>query len=158
MRDESDDGGVTLERRAEIGLCLLLACADGEISDAEVGALSAEVGALLGDLVSPYVMHEVLLAEMASLDAIGPDDYVASLAERLPRTGPVRARALANALRVAASDGLTDDERLSFREAAAALGFDAAYAESALATVTSSPSDLPSWSASEPPEPGTSGA
>jgi tellurite resistance protein len=160
MRVMSGGGGVQdvpRARRAEIGLCLLLACADGEISDAEVGALSAEVGALLGDLVSPYLMHEILLVEMASLDAIGPDDYMASLAERLPEGGPDRARALANALRVAVADGLSDDERQSFREAATALGFEAAYAENVLAKALSSRSDLPPWSASEPPGPETPG-
>ena len=39
-------------KRAEIGLCLMLAAADGEVSDAEVGALSTRLGKLLGDNVT----------------------------------------------------------------------------------------------------------
>lgn len=141
---------VTDAQRAEIGLCLLLACADGEVSDAEVGALSARFGALMGELVSPFVMHEVLLSEMASLDAIGPDDFVAGIAARLPP--PDRARALENALRVALADGLSDHERDSFREAAGALGLPEAQATAMLARASRFESDVPPWSAKTPPE------
>lgn len=136
-------------KRAEIGLCLMLACADGQVSDAEVGALSARVGALLGELVSPFLMHEILLAEMASLDAIGPDDYLASLAARLPEDA--RPHALENALRVALADGLTEDERTSFLEAASALGLDETRARAMLARLGTFQSDVPPWSAAEPP-------
>lgn len=138
------------EKSAEIGLCLLLASADGVVSDAEVGALSARLGALLGDLVSPLVMHEVLAAEMASLDEIGPDDYVASLVRRLPEPG--RPRALRNALRVAHADGLSDDEREAFREAAVAMGLGEGRIAAMLASEGRYESDVPPWSSTELPE------
>ncbi len=137
------------EKAAEIGLCLLLASADGVVSDAEVGALSARLGALLGDLVSPLVMHEVLATEMASLDEIGPDDYVASLVRRLPE--PSRSRALRNALRVAHADGLSDDERVAFREAAVAMGLGDARISAMLASEGRYESDVPAWSSTERP-------
>lgn len=141
---------VTDAHRAEIGLCLLFACADGDVSDPEVGALSARFGALLGELVSPFLMHEVLLSEMAELDALGPDEYVAGIAARLPSAS--RTPALENALRVALADGLSEHEKQSFREAAAALGLPAARAEAMLARAARLGSDVPPWSAAAPPE------
>ncbi len=137
------------EKRAEIGLCLLLASADGEFSDAEVGALADRLGALLGELVSPLVLADVLAAEMASLDTKGPDDYVAALATRIPPGS--RSRALRNALRVAHADGLSADEREAFREAAVALGLDEPRIVAMLETEGRYESDVPPWSPGEPP-------
>lgn len=148
QHDPAARGGVPDAKRAEIGLCLLLAAADGEVSDAEVGALSSRFGALLGDMVSPLVLHEVLAKEMALLDAIGPDDYMAKLADRIPPAD--RARALESALRVACADGLSAEERDAFREAAAALGLGDAQTTLMIARETRRPSE-PAWSAAAPP-------
>jgi tellurite resistance protein len=109
-------------KRAEIGLCLMLAAADGEVSDAEVGALSTRLGKLLGDNVTARTIDTYITTEIRALDDLGPDGYIATLVERLPE--PQRMPALRSALGVAFADGLAPEEEDTFREVASALGVD----------------------------------
>lgn len=117
-------------KRAEIGLCLLLAAADGDISETEIGALSARLGALLGEDYPALAAGVIADGEIDRMGQLGPDRYVATLATRIPE--PRRKRALHAALVVAHADGLAPEEESMFRDAAAALGFDEAEAQSML--------------------------
>jgi uncharacterized tellurite resistance protein B-like protein len=109
-------------KRAEIGLCLMLAAADGVVSDAEVQALSSRLGRLLGEQVGAERLEDVVSAELEALDDLGPDGYITTLVERLPPAS--RLSALRAALSVACADGLAPEEEAAFREAAAALSVD----------------------------------
>ncbi len=117
-------------KRAEIGLCLLLAAADGDISETEIGALSARLGALLGEDYPALAAGVIADGEIDRMGQLGPDRYVATLATRIPE--PRRKRALHAALVVAHADGLAPEEESMFRDVAAALGFDEAEAQSML--------------------------
>jgi tellurite resistance protein len=123
--------------RAEIGLCLLLAAADGDVSEQEIGALSTRLGALLGDDYSALAAGVIADGEIDRMGALGPDRYVASLAARIPE--PRRKRALRAALVVAHADGLAPEEERMFRDAATALGLTVAEADSLLQDVRSNP-------------------
>jgi uncharacterized tellurite resistance protein B-like protein len=118
------------DKRAEIGLCLMLAAADGKVSEAEIGALSRRLGKLLGDDVGARQLEDVVSTEMRALDDLGPDGYIATLVERLP--DKARMPALRAALGVAFADGLAPEEEETFREVATALGIDALEAEAML--------------------------
>jgi uncharacterized tellurite resistance protein B-like protein len=105
---------------AEIGLCLMLAAADGVISEREIGALSTRLGQLLGDEVTLLALEAVVQGEICALDELGPDAYLETLGARIPEHR--RHLALAAAARVAFADGIAPEEAESLREAAAALG------------------------------------
>jgi len=108
---------------AEIGLCLLLSAVDGEISEAEVGALSTRVGQLLGDDFDPMRLPAMLDGELEKIAALGVDDYIKALPARI---GPTRRRiALEAALKVARADGLAPEEEEVFRQVAEVLELDA---------------------------------
>lgn len=107
-------------KRAEIGLCLMLAAADGQVSEQEIGALSTRLGVILGDDASTAELWGAVEAEIRALDELGPDDYTATLAERIPPER--RLSALAGALDVAFADGLAPEEEQTLRETAVALG------------------------------------
>ena len=121
------------EKRAEIGLCLLLAAADGDVSEQEIGALSSRLGTLLGDDYPALAAGVIADGEIDRMGSLGPDRYVASLAARIPE--PRRKRALRAALVVAHADGLAPEEERMFRDAASALGLSAAEADELLAEV-----------------------
>lgn len=120
-------------KRAEIGLCLLLAAADGDISEQEIGALSARLGTLLGEDYPALAAGVIADGEIDRMGQLGPERYVRALATRIPEAR--RRRALHAALVVAHADGLAPEEESMFRDAAAALGFDAAEAEEMLDAV-----------------------
>jgi tellurite resistance protein len=133
-------------KKAEIGLCLMLAAADGEVSEAEIGALSTRLGKLLGDNVNARMIESYITMEIRALDDLGPDGYIATLVERLP--APQRMPALRSALGVAFADGLAPEEEETFREVASALGVDQLETEAMLELVPLSrrsqrPSRLP---------------
>ena len=117
-------------KRAEIGLCLLLAAADGDVSDKEIAALSTRLGAVLGDDYPANASGILADGEIGRMGELGPDRYVATLAERIPE--PRRRRALRAALVVAHADGLAPEEEGMFRDVAAALGMSSAEAEEML--------------------------
>lgn len=121
------------EKRAEIGLCLLLAAADGDVSEQEIGALSSRLGTLLGDDYPALAAGVIADGEIDRMGSLGPDRYVASLAERIPEAR--RKRALRAALVVAHADGLAPEEERMFRDAATALGLSTQEAEDLLAEV-----------------------
>lgn len=118
-------------KRAEIGLCLLLAAADGDVSEQEIGALSTRLGTLLGDEYPALAAGIIADGEIDRMGELGPDRYVASLAGRIPE--PRRKRALRAALHVALADGLAPEEERMFRDAAAALGLTPEEADALLA-------------------------
>ena len=122
--------------RAEIGLCLLLAAADGDVSEQEIGALSSRLGAILGEDYPAIAAGVIADGEIDRMGAMGPDRYVASLAQRIPVER--RERALRAALTVALADGLAPEEERMFRDCAAALGMTDAETERLLADVTAS--------------------
>lgn len=124
-------------KRAEIGLCLLLAAADGDVSEQEIGALSSRLGALLGEDYPALAAGVVADGEIDRMGQLGPDRYVKSLAERIPEDR--RRRALHAALVVAHADGLAPEEESMFRDAAAALGLTPAQAEEMLDEVKRAP-------------------
>lgn len=107
---------------AEIGLCLLLSAADGEISDEELGALTTRVGELLGDDFAPSRLTSIVDGELSSIADVGADDYVAKLPERIPEAR--RFEAVAAACAIACADGLSPEEEEMLRLAASALAVD----------------------------------
>lgn len=117
-------------RRAEIGLCVLLAAADGDISEREIGALSSRLGSLVGDEFPPIVLGAIVQSEIAKMGDLGPDRYVRTLVERLPQAR--RSPALRGALVVAFADGLAPEEERMFRDVALELGIEGATAEAML--------------------------
>lgn len=107
---------------AEIGLCLLLSAADGEISDEELGALTTRVGELLGDDFAPSRLTSIVDGELSNIADVGADDYVAKLPERIPEAR--RFEAVAAACAIACADGLSPEEEEMLRLAANALAVD----------------------------------
>ena len=108
--------------KAEIGLCLLLAAADGEISDEELFALTTRVGSLLGDDFPLDRLGALVEGELAAIEEEGADAYVARLAARIEPDR--RAEAVRGACKVACADGLSPEEDEMLREACAALDID----------------------------------
>jgi uncharacterized tellurite resistance protein B-like protein len=108
---------------AEVGLCLLLAAADGEISDAELGALTTRLGRLLGDDFPLGELEGLLEGEMSAISDLGVDEYVVRLPARIAPDR--RVEALRSACEVACADGLSPEEDDLLRAAARALEVDA---------------------------------
>jgi uncharacterized tellurite resistance protein B-like protein len=107
---------------AEIGLCLLFSAADGEISEAELFALTTRVGHLLGDDFPMGRLGGLVDRELATIAELGADGYVGALKGRiLPER---RLEALRAACKVACADGLSPEEEELVRAACAALGVD----------------------------------
>lgn len=107
-------------RRAEIGLCVLLAAADGDVSEQEIGALSSRVGRLVGDEFPVIAIGMIVEGEITRMSELGPERYITTLVARLPE--PRRVPALRGALAVAASDGLAPEEESMFHDVATELG------------------------------------
>lgn len=120
-------------RRAEIGLCVLLAAADGDVSEQEIGALSSRLGALVGDEFPAIALGAIVEDEIAKMGQLGPERYVRTLADRLPQSR--RAPALRGALVVACADGLAPEEERMFRDVALELGIESTDADAMLAEV-----------------------
>lgn len=120
-------------RRAEIGLCVLLAAADGDVSEDEIGALSSRVGRLVGDEFPAIAIGMIVEGEITKMSELGPERYVRTLVERLP--APRRATALRGALVVACADGLAPEEESMFRDVATELGIAGSEADAMLADV-----------------------
>jgi len=95
-------------RQAEIGLCVLLAAADGDVSESEIGALSSRLGSLVGDEVPAIALGAIVDAEIEQMGNLGPDRYVRTLVDRLPEAR--RRAALRGALVIACADGLAPEE------------------------------------------------
>jgi tellurite resistance protein len=120
-------------RRAEIGLCVLLAAADGDVSETEISALSSRVGRIVGDEFPAIAVAMIVEGEITKMSELGPERYITSLVDRLPE--PRRANALRGALVVAAADGLAPEEVSMFRDVATELGVCGPDAEKMLAEV-----------------------
>jgi len=108
---------------AEIGLCLLFAAVDGEISEHELGALSDRVGVLLGDDFDPMRLPSLIEGEMGAIEEVGVDDYVARLPDRIAPDR--RFEAVRAACVVACADGLAPEEEDVVRQVCAVLAIDA---------------------------------
>jgi len=108
---------------AEIGLCLLFSAADGEISEAELFALTTRVGHLLGDDFPLGRLQALVENELSKIEDAGADGYVATLPDRIAPDR--RFEAIRAACKVACADGLSPEEEEMVREACAALGVDA---------------------------------
>jgi tellurite resistance protein len=108
---------------AEVGLCILFAAVDGEISTEEVGALSSRVGQLVGDDFEPMRLPALLDAELAQISRDGVDAYVESLRVRIPEER--RYEAVRAACIVAGADGLADEEEQMIRQVCTALELEA---------------------------------
>jgi tellurite resistance protein len=117
-------------RHAEIGLCVLLAAADGDISDGEIGALSSRLGSLVGDEFPAIVLGAIVESEISRMSELGPDRYVRTLVDRLPQAR--RLAALRGALVVAYADGLAPEEEQMFRDVAVELGIERTSADAML--------------------------
>jgi tellurite resistance protein len=120
-------------RRAEIGLCVLLAAADGDVSEREIGALSSRLGTLVGDHFPAIALGAIVEDEIGKMSELGPERYVRSLADRLPQAR--RVPALRGALVVAAADGLAPEEERMFRDVAIELGIETDTADRMLEEV-----------------------
>ncbi len=107
---------------AEIGLCLLLSAADGEISEAELFALTTRVGHLLGDDFPMGRLEGLVENELRTIEELGADGYVATLPKRIAPER--RFEALRAACKVACADGLSPEDEEMVREACAALEID----------------------------------
>jgi uncharacterized tellurite resistance protein B-like protein len=108
---------------AEIGLCILFSAVDGEISEKELGALSARVGHLLGDDFDVMGLPALLDGELGSISENGVDDYVAKLPARIPSER--RYEAVRAACVVACADGLAPEEEEVVRQVCGVLDVDA---------------------------------
>jgi len=117
-------------RRAEIGLCVLLAAADGDVSEREIGALSSRLGSLVGDDYPAMALGAIVEDEIEKMGMLGPDRYVRSLVDRLPHAR--RVPALRGALVVACADGLAPEEERMFRDVALELGIEVSATEQIL--------------------------
>ncbi|HVH43995.1 MAG TPA: tellurite resistance TerB family protein [Labilithrix sp.] len=126
QRIDTDDHA----RHAEIGLCVLLAAADGDISEEEIGALSSRLGLLVGDEFPAIALGAIVESEISRMGELGPDRYIRTLVDRLPHER--RAPALRGALVVAVADGLAPEEERMFRDVAIELGVDGVTAEAIL--------------------------
>ena len=126
MDSPTDEPG----RRAEVGLCVLFAVADGEVSEGEIAALSTRLGALLGHDFPAIAIGMIVDDEIERMSRIGPDRYIETLVARISESR--RKPALWGALRVAAADGLAPEEERMFRDVAPLLGLDAAAIETML--------------------------
>ena len=122
-------------RQAEIGLCVLLAAADGDVSEHEIHALSSRLGSLVGDDYPALVLGMIVESEITKMGELGPDRYIRTLVERLPEAR--RLPALRGAQVVACADGLAPEEERMFRDVALELGVEVATAETILAEVRS---------------------
>jgi tellurite resistance protein len=120
-------------RRAEIGLCVLLAAADGDVSEREIGALSSRLGSIVGDDYPAIALAVIVEAEIAQMGELGPERYVGRLVDRLPQAR--RIPALRGALLVACADGLAPEEERMFRDVALELGIEAAAVDAMLEEV-----------------------
>jgi len=120
---------------AEIGLCVLLAVADGDVSEQEIGALSSRLGTILGEAYPAMMLGAIVEAEIEKMGSLGPDRYMRSLAERLPQGR--RAPALRGALAVASADGLAPEEERMFLDVAIELGIEEPTARAMLEEVRS---------------------
>jgi uncharacterized tellurite resistance protein B-like protein len=107
---------------AEIGLCLLFSAADGEISEAELFALTTRVGHLLGDDFPLGRLQGLVETELRTIEELGADGYVATLPGRIAPDR--RFEAVRAACKVACADGLSPEEEEMVREACAALSID----------------------------------
>jgi tellurite resistance protein len=117
-------------RAAEIGLYVLLAVADGDVSEREIAALSSRVGAILGDDFPAMALGILVDTELGKMSELGPDRYIASLVDRLPVER--RLPALRGALIVASADGLAPEEERMFSDVAVELGIDPGVAAAIL--------------------------
>lgn len=108
---------------AEIGLCLLFSAVDGDISEKELGALSARVGHLLGDDFDVMRLPGLVESELGAIADHGVDDYVASLPSRIPTDR--RYEAVRAACVVACADGLAPEEEEIVRQVCLVLELDA---------------------------------
>jgi uncharacterized tellurite resistance protein B-like protein len=108
---------------AEIGLCLLFSAVDGEISDAELAALSDRVGHLVGDDFDVLRLPALVEGELGSMEELGVDDYVAKLPDRIPEMR--RYEAVRAACVVACADGLAPEEEEVVRQVCGVLSLDA---------------------------------
>ena len=124
-------------RHAEIGLCVLLAAADGDISEGEIWALSSRLGSIVGDGFPAVALGAIVQAEITRMSTIGPERYIQTIVERLPRER--RERALRGALVVAAADGLAPEETRMFQDVAVELAIEKSVADAILSEVTSLP-------------------
>jgi tellurite resistance protein len=120
-------------RQAEIGLCVLLAAADGDVSEHEIHALSSRLGSIVGDDYPAIVLGMIVESEISKMGELGPDRYVKTLVDRLPHAR--RMAALRGALVVACADGLAPEEERMFHDVAIELGIEAAAADAMLAEV-----------------------
>jgi hypothetical protein len=117
-------------RCAEVGLCVLLAAADGDVSDKEIGALSSRLGSILGDEFPAIALGVIVEAEIGKMSDLGPDRYIDTLVSRLPEDR--RLGALRGALIVASADGLAPEEERMFCDVAVEMGVDRAVADTML--------------------------
>lgn len=112
---------------------MLLAIADGDVSEKEIGALSTQLGSLFGDELPAVALGAMVDAELSRMGHLGLERYVKTLVDRLPQFR--RAQALRGALTVAYADGLAPEEESMFRAVATELGLDAATADAMLAEI-----------------------
>jgi uncharacterized tellurite resistance protein B-like protein len=109
----------TTEQQAEIGLCLLIANADGEISDEEIAELKVKIHAHTEGQKDEEV-DATIAKERAVMTEKGVDAFLASIVERIPEAK--REAALRSAVDVAFADMLTSEEDGFVRKVAKALG------------------------------------
>ena len=110
----------TSEQQAEVGLCLLIANADGEVSDEEIAELKVKIREHAEAGTSDAVIDTLIESERTTMNEKGVDPFLASLVERIPEAR--REAALRAAVDVAFADMLTSEEDAFVRKVAKALG------------------------------------
>lgn len=108
------------DKRPEIGLCVLLAASDGDVSEAEIRELSTRLGTLLGNEVNALAVGVAVDEEIGRMHALGVERYIEELVRRM--SGRDAVPALRAALAIAIADGLAPEEESMFHEVASAFG------------------------------------
>jgi tellurite resistance protein len=119
------------DKRAEIGLCVLLAAADGDVSQSEIDELSRRLGSLLGDAYPPLAIGVAVDEEIGRMHELGAEGYIESLASRLDGKDVIPT--LRAALAIAGADGLAAEEVQMFHDVADVFGLKRADADALLA-------------------------
>ncbi len=118
---------ITNENKAEVGLCLYLAGADGDVSAEELTELREKIRAMAEKGTSDGILDTLVDAERGEIDDQGRPAYLAKLKDRIEASR--REPALRAAVDVAFADVLTVEEDRCVREVVKALGLEAKLAD-----------------------------
>lgn len=118
---------ITNENKAEVGLCLYLAGADGDVSTEELAEIRGKIRAMVEKGTSDGILDTLVDAERGEIEDQGRPGYLTKLKDRIKENR--REPALRAAVDVAFADVLTVEEDRCVREVVKALGLSAKLAD-----------------------------